>query len=150
MWVSINYSQWRQVKDWAISKDTMKGTEVYGDKNKAWSIKYDDLEYTHIKVESGDKSFSKIYPKEEIQNGLSDIELLSDKNKMKEVNGVNIYVQLKNAENIELRLNKLNVKTGKVEVTKQKMDYEGKDRPYYVLFFQQDVSLEDANYMLKG
>jgi len=43
---------------WAPHKDLMEGTEVYGEKNdhsSAWSITFNDIEFSHFKVESANK-----------------------------------------------------------------------------------------------
>jgi len=49
----------------------LKGSEAYGDKydnNSAWAIKFSgyDFNFTHFKVESKDKRYSREYLKEEL------------------------------------------------------------------------------------
>jgi len=66
---------------WDQHKDKLNGTEVYGDPNddtKPWAVKFDDIKFTHIKVEGKNKSFSKEYTKENLFGKMKEDEYLKD------------------------------------------------------------------------
>ena len=75
----------------------MDGSEVFGDESdnsSAWGTMYDKREWTKIKVESGDGSY--VSPEygnnEEYTGNMQMEELLSDKAKIMEKGGANVYV----------------------------------------------------------
>lgn len=75
-----------------------EGTEDYGDRNdskKAWAIKFDNMPFKKVKIESVKKQpdpYSKEYTKEEITGKLGIDSLLSDADKIKSMGGANIFI----------------------------------------------------------
>ena len=78
-------------------KDLLKGTESYGDpnssNNKAWAIKFANLDFNVFKVVSGDRAYSKEYNKFELMGKRKNEDLFGNKTKVKAHQGVNLYIK---------------------------------------------------------
>jgi len=64
-WVLVKFIP-ASIDQWDPETDTLDGSEKKGDKKdnqSAWQVKYSNLLFDEMKVESNDKSHSKVYPK---------------------------------------------------------------------------------------
>jgi len=74
-----------------LAADKFDGTDEYGDKSdgkKAWALKFDNIPFKKVKIESGEKfkaPYSKEYNKEDIVGKLGSDALLGDPDKMKQL-----------------------------------------------------------------
>merc|ERR1712166_1578016 len=93
--------KWEQVRHFPVNllaADKFDGTDEYGDKSNnknAWATKFDNVPFGKVKIESGEKfkaPYSKEYTKEEIFGKLASDPLLSDADKMKSLNGANVFI----------------------------------------------------------
>ena len=78
------------------SKDKLVGNEVYGDSasnSKAWAIQFDKIDFSKLKVESSDGSYSKEYTKEELVGKGDNEKMLGDQASIKKISGLNVYVK---------------------------------------------------------
>ena len=138
-------------KNWDLTKDTFKGTDVYGkedvDAETAWSIQFDNLDFEEVKVESGNTDYSKVHTKKDFYNIGKDEEFVKNKERMDRNGGVKVYIKQRFAE---VKLMKFDVENSKViEGGKnERLIYNGQDIPHYGLFFQ-DSSL-DNHCTLRG
>ena len=97
-------TEWKHVRHipptlagWDQEDDKITGDEVYGHcKNnlKAWAIKFDDLNFTKIKIQgSENKRNSKTYDSYRIlDKKCSEILFLNDEDKIKSCGGADVYI----------------------------------------------------------
>lgn len=61
-------------------------------KKSTWARKFDDINYTKLTVESGDKTYKKEYTREQINGKINGDDLLKDKSKIKKAGGANVWI----------------------------------------------------------
>ena len=84
------------LEGWNPAEDGLTATDQFGDNednSTAWAVKFDELDFEKMKIESGDKSYSREYTKSEVEGvACKDIEFLGNPERIKECGGASVSI----------------------------------------------------------
>ena len=75
-----------------LNGDEEFGVKLEGEQKEAFGIKFDDIEFYDMKVESVDKTYVREYTKDQLVGNMKDDELFNDHSKLKDLGGANVYI----------------------------------------------------------